>query len=171
MTKIPIEQFYDPDCVGLRSPWIVNGKVAASNGGILILCDPAAVSAFAPIPPDFKPPELTRAMKGWECIRKWRSLPDWETCPKCGTSGRVTCPVCEGTGLDAEGCKCSGCKAAGTLKCGCLVKIDNRRLFRDHAMLLRLLPDCAWAPNGTSANGSLFLRFTGGRGVIMPVAT
>lgn len=178
---IDLMPFCDPDPdrrYALQKPWREGEQVVATDGKILISCDPSAYVG------ELAEAEGRRPQKCWEIlspaskVTQWNQLPEYPGCTTCDGAGEFTkrCPHCHGAGEHRCECghehDCDFCEEKGetTEQCeACECTFGTRRIARRLANKLLPLPQTEWGVVTDDPQDIVFFRFVGGIGAVMPM--
>lgn len=128
----------------LAHPWIVNSKLYATNGRVIIRCDLAVYTGELATG---KRPHVADIFTGIDKVSEWHPLPAWPACERCNGSGRVFRNLTE-----TEECT------------HCVMDFAGRKITRYRMLPILALPDCTWGV--LEGKGEVvFFQFPGGEAV------
>ena len=171
---IDLEPFCDPDQrrLGIGKPRLVDGMVCATNGRMLVRCQPEQAEPFEPAEGRF--PNTADVMEGIADVAEWEQVAVAD-CEVCGNTGFTTgeCGRCFGRGdhycdeCGNEG-PCNRCDGRGTEQTRCVcngshevagIVIPAQRMY-----LVNTLPGVMWQT--AAAEFKAFFRFAHGDGAV-----
>jgi hypothetical protein len=155
---IDLSPFCDQESLryAIGAPRLVDGMACATDGKILIRCQPEKAMPFAPQDGSF--PKLDDIMEGISRVSRWGRV---EVAP---------CDVCQNAGVLITKCNCEGdcgevrhepCECSGTHRVG------EFPLRPRHAYLVDALPGAVWQLD-EPASRVLYFRFAHGDGAVTP---
>lgn len=182
MPLIDLNKFCDPEVgrFSINKPRTIGLCTYATDGRIGLRClkelclDPGA-------PNEGRFPDIDGILKPIDLVTDWRRpTPDID-CTFCLNTyflRTYPCKKCNGTKLHKCDCgtthDCGACDGTGKDRgeqCDhCIETFKSRRLARRYVRLIASLPDAVMGAPNFNASGTVFFRFAGGSGVLMPLA-
>jgi hypothetical protein len=160
---IDLSPFCDSETTryALSAPQRVGDMVVATDGRILIRCQPDKALPFEPA--DGRFPKVDPIMESISGVSQWGHV-EIAPCGVCQNAGVLTtkcncegdCGECDMKGERHEPCECSGTHHIGEFP-----------LRPQHAYLVGALPDAVWQMDKPSSD-VLYFRFAYGDGAVTP---